>query len=82
MNDPVTVLEGKGETRLLARRGLAAALNPWLTIYWVHRIGAEGGILGTVVYRVSSSRGGHRCGGFIMSCWGGSHHEGTGVPEC
>jgi O-antigen/teichoic acid export membrane protein len=50
MNNTATVLVAKGETRLLAWCGLAAAaLNLALSIYWVQRIGAPGVILGTIV---------------------------------
>ncbi len=50
MNNTATVLVAKGETRLLAGLGLAAAvLNLVLSIYWVQRIGAPGVVLGTIV---------------------------------
>jgi O-antigen/teichoic acid export membrane protein len=50
MNNTATVLVAKGETRLLAGLGLAAAvLNLGLSIYWVQRIGAPGVVLGTIV---------------------------------
>ena len=50
MSNTTTVLVAKGETRLLAWSGLAAAaLNLALSIYWVQRIGTSGVILGTIV---------------------------------
>ena len=50
MNNTATVLVAKGETRLMAWFGLAAAaLNLALSIYLVQRIGAPGVILGTTI---------------------------------
>jgi O-antigen/teichoic acid export membrane protein len=49
MNNTSTVLVARGETRLQAWLGVAAAaLNLALSIWLVQRIGAEGVILGTI----------------------------------
>lgn len=50
MNNTATVLVAKGETRLQAWCSVgAAALNLWLSIWLVQRIGSKGVILGTIL---------------------------------
>lgn len=50
MNNTATVLASRGETRIQAWLGLAAAaLNLWSSIWMVKRIGSEGVILGTIL---------------------------------
>lgn len=50
MNNTSVVLVAKGETRLQAWASiLAAVVNLALSVFWVHRIGSVGVILGTIV---------------------------------
>ena len=83
MNNTATVLVAKGETRLLAWCGLAAAaLNLALSIYWVQRIGAPGVILATIVSYLIVLVGPQTWKVYSVLSADISPYEGTTVPPC